>query len=59
MGKELCEGSGIHGQYVVPDKKIGQPSNRAKDRELGERLWRVSIQILGDKLGSVDYGFEM
>jgi WW domain-containing oxidoreductase len=57
-GKELYEGSGIHGQYIVPDKKTGEPSSKGKDQEMGARLWRFSMQILGDRLGSLDYGFE-
>lgn len=57
-GKDLYEGSGIHGQYIVPDKKIGQPNSKGQDREMGERLWRISLQILGDRLGALDYGFE-
>ncbi|ERF76766.1 hypothetical protein EPUS_02305 [Endocarpon pusillum Z07020] len=57
-GKDLYEGSGIHGQYIVPDKKIGQPNSKGQDREMGERLWRISLQILGDRLGALNYGFE-
>lgn len=56
--KELYEGSGIHGQYIVPDKKIGQPNKKAQNQEMGQRLWRLSLQILRDRLGSLDYGFE-
>lgn len=56
--KKLYEGSGIHGQYIVPDAKIGEPNSKGKDQEMGKRLWRLSMQILQDKLGSLDYGFE-
>jgi WW domain-containing oxidoreductase len=58
-GKELYEGPGIHGQYIVPDQKIGQPNSKGKDREMSERLWRISLQILGAKLGSLDYGYKI
>lgn len=54
---ELYEGSGIHGQYIVPDKKIGQPSNKGRDGEMGKRLWDLSIKVLSDGLGRLDYGF--
>ena len=57
--EELYEGPGIHGQYIVPDKKITQPSSKGQDWEMGERLWRLSLQALKDKLGSLDYGFEV
>lgn len=53
-GKELYEGSGIHGQYIVPDKKIGQPNKKGRDQQMGERLWRLSMGILADRL-SVSY----
>ena len=56
--QELYEGSGIHGQYIVPDKKIGRPSSKGQDQEMGERLWRLSLQVLEDRLGPLDYGFE-
>ena len=57
-GRELYEGAGIHGQYIVPDKKIGQPNSKARDQEMGERLWRLSLQVLEDRLGNLDYGFK-
>lgn len=45
----------IQGQYIVPDRKITDPSKQAKDVELGENLWRLSEQILQDKLGDLPY----
>jgi len=57
--KDLYEGSGIHGQYIVPDKKIGVPNSKGQDQEMGERLWRISLEILKDRLGSLDYGFDI
>ncbi|MCJ1264659.1 hypothetical protein MMC22_004533 [Lobaria immixta] len=47
---------GIQGQYIVPDRKITDPSKQAQDLELGENLWRLSEQILSEKLGSTSYG---
>jgi WW domain-containing oxidoreductase len=57
-GKELYEGSGIHGQYIIPDMKIGQPSRKGHDQEMGARLWLFSMQIIRNRLGSLDYDFE-
>ena len=45
----------LQGVYIVPDRKVSEPSNRAKDIELGENLWRLSGQILQDKLGDLPY----
>lgn len=45
----------IQGQYIVPDRKVTEPSNQARDVELGERLWRVTEQILEQKLGALPY----
>jgi hypothetical protein len=57
-GKDLYEGSGIHGQYVVPDKKIGVPNSKGQEQEMGKRLWRMCLEILRDRLGEWDYGFD-
>ena len=42
---------GISGQYIIPDKKITDPSTKAQDTNLGERLWSLSISLLMEKLG--------
>ncbi|KIV80422.1 hypothetical protein PV11_07922 [Exophiala sideris] len=48
--KEIEE-QGISGQYIVPDKKVTSPSSTAQDDQLGENLWRLSEQIIKDRLG--------
>ncbi|KAL8894033.1 MAG: hypothetical protein Q9192_004689 [Flavoplaca navasiana] len=45
----------LQGVYIVPDRKVTEPSDRAKDIELGENLWQLSGQILQDKLGDLPY----
>lgn len=40
---------------IVPDRKVTDPSKQARDEELGENLWRLSEQIIQEKLGSVPY----
>ncbi|KAL9083809.1 MAG: hypothetical protein Q9165_008368 [Trypethelium subeluteriae] len=45
----------IQGQYVVPDRKVTDPSKLAQDEELGERLWRLTEQVLSEKLRSLPY----
>ena len=42
---------GISGEYIVPDKKITEPSTQAQDVQLGENLWALSVNILREKLG--------
>ena len=41
----------LQGAYVVPDRKVTQPSEKARDEELGERLWRLCAEILREKVG--------
>ncbi|KAL3474808.1 hypothetical protein BJX99DRAFT_231005 [Aspergillus californicus] len=45
----------IQGQYIIPDRKPTSPSSEAQNHELQENLWRLTEQILVDKLGSVPY----
>jgi len=45
----------IQGQYIIPDRKVTEPSSQAKDEQLGEELWKLTIQILEQKLGSLPY----
>lgn len=46
---------GIQGGYIVPDRKVTEPSKQAQDVELGENLWRLSEDILREKLGKLPY----
>lgn len=46
------EEKGITGKYIVPDKKVTDPSEKAQDVELGERLWKLSLELLEQKLAS-------
>lgn len=48
--REEVEREGVRGAYIVPDKKVVEPSDRAKDVALGERLWNLSLGILKEKL---------
>jgi len=44
---------GIWGEYIVPDRKVTEPSSQAKDEALQERLWGLTEKLLDEKLGSV------
>lgn len=46
---------GIIGQYIIPDRKVSSVSSQAEDDHLGENLWKLSIDILKEKLGELDY----
>ena len=50
---------GISGAYIVPDKKVTDPSKQAQDVELQESLWRLSLEILKEKLGGLEYKVEV
>ena len=45
----------VQGQYIVPDRKISEPSSQAKEDALGEQLWKTMVGILEMKLGSLPY----
>ena len=45
----------VQGQYIVPDRKISEPSSQAQDDALGEQLWKTMVGILETKLGSLPY----
>ena len=48
----------VHGQYIIPDANIREPAPIAKDEQMASRLWELSLDILQEKLGHLDYGFE-
>ena len=56
--EEVVE-KGISGSYIVPDKKVEEPHKQARDGALGERLWKLSLELLRSRLGRVDYGYEV
>ncbi|KAI9795069.1 MAG: hypothetical protein M1816_000091 [Peltula sp. TS41687] len=45
----------VQGAYIVPDRKVTSPSSQALDENLGEQMWKLSMQLLSQKLGSVPY----
>ncbi len=56
--KEFME-QHLHGKYIVPDKKVMEPTKQAQDEEMAERLWNLSIYLLKDRLGKLDYEFKI
>ena len=41
----------LQGVYVVPDRKVTEPSKQAQDEELQENLWKLCRGILKEKVG--------
>jgi WW domain-containing oxidoreductase len=45
----------IQGAYIVPDRKVTDPSNQAKDEKLALNLWKLTKEVLETKIGNLDY----
>lgn len=45
----------IQGEYIVPDRKVTDPSKQAKDAKLAESLWDLTKQVLESKIGDLGY----
>jgi WW domain-containing oxidoreductase len=43
---EVAEGEGVHGQYIMPDKKISEVSKKGRDVVMAVRLWDLGIGLL-------------
>ncbi|KAF2145269.1 uncharacterized protein K452DRAFT_245058 [Aplosporella prunicola CBS 121167] len=47
----------IQGQYIVPDRKVTEPSKEAQDEALQECLWKLTEHLLMEKVpGGLPYG---
>ena len=49
----------LQGKYIVPDKKVMAPTEQAQDDEMAQRLWKLSIKLLRERLGTLDYDFKL
>ncbi|KAF1829192.1 NAD(P)-binding protein, partial [Decorospora gaudefroyi] len=45
----------IQNSYIVPDKKVTEPSKQARDETLSRNLWRLTKEVLEAKIGSLPY----
>ncbi|RMZ67969.1 oxidoreductase bli-4 mitochondrial [Pyrenophora seminiperda CCB06] len=45
----------IQNSYIVPDKKVQEPSSQAKDEKLQKNLWKLTKEVLESRLGSLPY----
>jgi len=42
----------ITGRYIIPDKKVTDPSEKAQDEKLGDQVWALCEEMLQKSLGS-------
>jgi NAD(P)-dependent dehydrogenase (short-subunit alcohol dehydrogenase family) len=45
----------IQGQYIVPDRKVTEPSKQAHDEKLALNLWKLTKEVLETKIGNLPY----
>ncbi|KAF3037468.1 hypothetical protein E8E12_002886 [Didymella heteroderae] len=45
----------VQGSYIVPDRKVTEPSDQSKSPVLGLNLWKLTKQILEQKIGDLPY----
>jgi NAD(P)-dependent dehydrogenase (short-subunit alcohol dehydrogenase family) len=45
----------VQGRYIVPDRKVTEPSDQSKSPVLGLNLWKLTKQILEQKIGNLPY----
>ncbi|UPX21346.1 uncharacterized protein EKO05_0011533 [Ascochyta rabiei] len=45
----------VQGGYIVPDRKVTEPSDQSKSPVLGLNLWKLTKQILEQKIGDLPY----
>lgn len=45
----------IQNAYIVPDRKVAEPSAQARDEVLGINLWKLTKTVLEEKIGDLPY----
>ena len=45
----------VQGRYIVPDRKVTEPSEQSKSSGLGLNLWKLTKQVLEQKIGNLPY----
>jgi WW domain-containing oxidoreductase len=49
------EGAPLQGQYVMPDKKVSEVSKKGQDEEMAAHLYKLSLGLLKEKIGTLEY----
>jgi WW domain-containing oxidoreductase len=45
----------VQNMYIIPDRKVTEPSSQAKDETLSLNLWKLTKQVLESKIGDLPY----
>lgn len=45
----------VQGKYIVPDRKVTEPSDQSKDPVLQHNLWKLTKLVLEQKVGDLPY----
>jgi WW domain-containing oxidoreductase len=45
----------IQGAYIVPDRRVTDPSKQSKDTQLSLNLWKLTKEVLETKVGNLSY----
>jgi WW domain-containing oxidoreductase len=45
----------VQNSYIIPDRKVTEPSSQAQDEALGLNLWKLTKQILESKISDLPY----
>jgi WW domain-containing oxidoreductase len=45
----------VQNSYIIPDRKVTEPSKQALDEALSLNLWKLTKQVLESKLGDLPY----
>ena len=54
---EIVEGEGMHGRYIMQDRRISEVGKKCQDGTIATRLWNHSIGLLREQVGTLDNGF--
>jgi WW domain-containing oxidoreductase len=45
----------VQNSYIIPDRKVTEPSQQAMDETLSLNLWKLTKQVLESKIGDLPY----
>jgi WW domain-containing oxidoreductase len=45
----------VQNSYIIPDRKVTEPSSQAKDEGLSLNLWKLTKEVLESKIGDLPY----
>jgi WW domain-containing oxidoreductase len=48
----------VQNSYIIPDRKVTEPSKQAQDPALSLNLWKLTKQVLESKIGNLPYSMQ-